>query len=354
VLARLLIAIALCAVLAAPAAAQTAPSPGAPPANALCPRLVPPDPNCYTIPIPSEGWLIGTIVDVNKRDKRATALYDQLLAQYAPGFGAPKKRQIALLQFRLNVPGTPSAPDRTNPGPGYGEASIALRASFDGKDGYPWEDGWFPLAQPVNDSTQYGAGRADGIPKYMADISMTHDDGGWHGSVLNWGGPDAPGGPGSATVPGGNSMRLDWAPSAAPAPANAEQILSWTQLGEPLFTEVAPYDVRDADHAPWLVKFTPVPFAWGSGADPLTTAPPTLGTTTVSLQGTLPRSPSKWRGQATFADLLGTSEPITVPGGFWYARGITYLTVDTLSDNAEPAKPKAERRAKSKKRRARR
>ncbi len=335
----LLVLVAAAALAAAVTSAPAAPSPGVPPAEALCPRVMPPDDDCYSIPLPSEGWLLGSVVDVDPRDKRAVRLYDALLAEHAKGFGRPVKRQIAVLQFRLNVPGTPGSLEPRNPGPGYGEASIALRVSFDGRDSFPYRDGWFPLAQPVNDPSQYGAGRDVGIPKYMADIALTHDDGGWHGVTEHFGGRDQAGGPGIATVAGGSSMRLDWAPSSR-RPANAEQILSWTRMEKPLFTVERPYDERNVDHRPAMVKFTPV--AWlttdeSVPENPVTSRDPQLGRMRITLRGTLPVTPGAFTERhgrdARWADLLGTRRPLNAAGAFWHAKGYTIITGDDLDDD---------------------
>lgn len=334
--------LALLAALLLPAAfAAAAPTPGVPPAEALCPRILPPDDDCYSAPLPSEGWLLGTVVDVDPADARAIALYDELVTKHATGFRVPERRQIALLQFRLNVPGTPGSLDPENPGPGYGEASIALRVTREGGDGNPYTAGWFPLAQPVNDQGQYGAGRDVGIPKYMADIALAHDEAGWHGTTTRFGGRDQAGGPGIAPVDGGSSMRLDWAPAApgAEEPAGADAIRSWTRMEDPLFTVERPYDEDAVEHRPAMVKFTPV--AWlesdsGEPENPITSRPPQIGTMRVALDGALPLTPSGFAAtygrDARWSDLLSTDQPLTAPGAFWHAKGYTVITGDDLND----------------------
>ena len=155
--------IALLAVTFAFAAAAPA---GATTLSNTCPHIgsTAPNPSCVTEPIPGEGWVVAAM---RPPSRHALRVYRSLIPSF---YAMPRRPMVAFTGSRLNV-GNPTLSD-ADPGPGYMESAVEIRVRRGS------EEGWFPLATPVNDSSQYQAGRWVGIPKWMADLSMTHDHAG--------------------------------------------------------------------------------------------------------------------------------------------------------------------------------
>ena len=331
-------AAALLALLAPAGVLGQAPQPQPGLAESLCPRLTAPDPDCTTIGIPAEVWATSAIVPI-KDDPQAAKAYDSLIP--APFFPLPGRRELGVLMFRLDTTPSSNRSIDDDPGAGYAEGSVAIRVGFPAKDGYPYREGWWVIAQPLNDQSQYGAGRAIGLPKHMADAGLRIDASKtWRAHAKDW----APGNkdtPGAAVVPGGNSLTIEWSAGERPeGPERREQLWTWGQYGEALFVQRPPYD-EGGEHAPGMVKFTTVstvPLA-GAPQTPVTMAPdPRIGNATVSLDGKTP-------GGVPFSDLIGPG-PHKVAGTSAFTRGFAFITSDDLSNNraegdaAAPPAPK--------------
>ena len=327
----LLLGAALLATLLSTAVAQTPqPQPGF--AESLCPRVQPPDEDCYTIGLPAEVWATAATIPI-KDTPEAIKAYDSLIPE--PFYALPKRREIGVLMFRLETAMSPERDIDSDPGPGYAEGSVAIRVGFPAEDGYPYREGWWVLAQPLNDPGQYGAGRDIGLPKYMADAGLrVEGDGRWRAHAVDWARANADA-PGSEPVPGGNALRIEWR-SGDPGVSEerSNQLRAWGQYGEPLFVNRPPYD-EAGEHAPALVKFTPVSAVPVAGAPntPVTAAPdPRVGTATVTLEGTAP-------GGVEFAKLIEPG-PQTVAGTSAFTRGFAFITSDNLENNwADAAAP---------------
>lgn len=327
-------ALAACVVLAI-AMPVTAQDPGLQPGfvESICPSRVPPDPDCATIAYPLvDVWAVAAILPIKQGDSAAAA-YDALIPE---PFTPPAVREIALLMFRLDIPASPSSSIETDPGDGYAEGSVAIRVGFPAADGFPYDAGWWDLAQPLNDQSQYGAGRGVGLPKYMAEASVRRAaNGDWAARALDWGKAEGQsGGPGSVTVAGGNVLEIDWTPAdPGVSDERAHQLWRWGQYGDPLFVQTAPYDEVSA-HDPAMVKFSPTSLVpvYGVERTPLTEYPdPIIGTATVRLEGTIPGAHDTLAA-GSFADLIDPG-PHTVGGTLAFARGYAFLTTDNLSNN---------------------
>src|SRR3712207_1186526 len=168
--------------------------------------------------------------------------------------------------FRLDTTPSPGRTIDTDPGPGYAEGSVAIRVGFPAKEGYPCREGWWTIAQPLNDRSQYGAGRDIGLPKYMAHAGLRVDSPRkWRAHATDWaraaGKP-----PGRERVPGGNKLHIEWRDDEpAAGRARRQQLWTWGQYGEPLFVQKPPFD-EPGPRKPALVKFTPVSTAPLTGA----------------------------------------------------------------------------------------
>src|SRR3712207_5904749 len=194
----------LCAALVSVPSSRAQGPPGF--AQSLCPRAQAPDPDCYTISIPAEVWAVATTLRI-KPTRQAKRAYDSLIPE--PFFPIPGRRRVAVLMFRLNTQMSPGSDANTDPGPGYAEGSVAIRVGFPARDGYPYRVGWWDLAQPLNDPSQYDAGRDIGLPKYMARAGLRIADGRWRAHATRWGRTGG-GQPGAATVRRGNILRISW------------------------------------------------------------------------------------------------------------------------------------------------
>jgi Acetoacetate decarboxylase (ADC) len=169
---------------------------GAAPAGATtlantCPHVgsTAPNPSCITEPIPGEGWVVAAM---RAPARRSLSLYRSLIPDF---YAMPRRPMVAFTGSRLNV-GSPTV-GTADPGQGYMESTVEIRVRRGD------EEGWFPLATPVNDSSQYQAGRWVGIPKWMADLSMTPDH-----AAGTW--------TAAATAPGNATAvfeRITWAPA---------------------------------------------------------------------------------------------------------------------------------------------
>ncbi len=321
------VGIALLATLALwPAVAGTQgpqPQPGF--VESLCPRAAAPDPDCYTIALPAEVWATAAAIPI-KDDPAAIKAYDSLIPE--PFFPIPDRREIGVLMFRLDTTPSPARDIDTDPGPGYAEGSVAIRVGFPAQDRYPYREGWWDLAQPLNDQSQYGAGRDIGLPKYMADAGLRIDaNGTWRAHATDWGPSDAEA-PGSSTVPGANELHIEWTADEPGADKERrEQLWTWGQYGEPLFVQTPPYD-EQGEHEPALVKFTTVSTlpVHGAPASPVTMAPdPRIGTAKVTLDGTTPAG-------IDFAELIGPGVH-QVAGTSAFTRGFAFITSDNLANN---------------------
>lgn len=328
---------AVVAMLAPSAAVAQTPQPQPGLAESLCPRLAAPDPDCITIGIPAEVWATAAIIPI-KDDPEAVQAYDSLIP--APFFPVPGRREVGVLMFRLNTSTSPDRTIDTDPGPGYAEGSVAIRVGFPAEEGYPYREGWWVIAQPLNDQSQYRPGRDIGLPKHMADAGLRIDASKtWRAHANDWaqGSKDAPG---SAVVPGGNRLSIEWKAGERPeGPERREQLWTWGQYGEALFVQRPPYD-EAGEHAPGMVKFTTtstVPLR-GAPQTPVTMAPdPRIGNATVTLEGATP-------GGVQFSDLVGSGAH-SVAGTSAFTRGFAFITSDDLSNNraagdaAAPPKP---------------
>ena len=320
--------VALFAALAAVGTLAQTPQPQPGFAESLCPRLAAPDPDCITIGIPAEVWAAAAIVPI-RDDPQAIKAYDSLIP--APFHPIPGRREVGVLMFRLNTSMSPDRTIDTDPGAGYAEGSVAIRVGFPAEEGYPYRDGWWVVAQPLNDQSQYRAGRDIGLPKHMADAGLRIDEQKtWRAHANDWatGNKDTPG---AAPVPGGNRLSIEWrAGETTAGPERREQLWTWGQYGEPLFVQRPPYD-EAGEHDPGLVKFTTVSAVPVQGAPqtPLTTAPdPRIGNATVTLEGATP-------GGVQFADLIGAG-PHQVEGTSAFTRGFAFITSDNLQNNRAP------------------
>ncbi|MEX2554800.1 MAG: hypothetical protein WEB06_04115 [Actinomycetota bacterium] len=333
--ARRLISI-LMAILAVSFAAPAEPQlqPGL--IEALCASRVPPDPDCLSIAYPAiDVWSVAAILPL-REGEAATASYDSLIP---PPFTPPPsgRREIAVLMFRLDLPMNPTSSIDTDPGAGYAEGSVAIRVGFPAAEGFPYSEGWWDLAQPLNDPSQYGAGRGVGLPKYMADASLRRlEDGTWAAAATGWGKADGQaGGPGSTTIEDGNVLTISWKPEELGPPGeHVEQVRAWGQYGEPLFVQTRPYDENVPTHDPAMVKFTPASLVplYDVRRTPLTEFPdPIVGTATVRLEGAIP-GPGSTITSMPFSAIL---EPVdhVVAGTIAFTRGYAFLTTDDLRNN---------------------
>lgn len=326
-------ALGLALALAAPTAGHA--EPGVQPGlvESLCLARTVPDPDCVTIAYPGvDVWAVSATLPI---EESATAAYDALIP--AP-FTPPSRRELGVLMFRLDIPANPSTSIESDPGEGYAEGSVAIRVGFPAAEGFPYREGWWDLAQPLNDASQYGAGRGVGLPKYMATAAVRRDpDGSWRASATDWGKHASQSGPGISTVPGGNILEINWTPSDPGVSADRAQALrSFGQYGEPLFLNSPPHD-ETGDRDPAMVKFTPAALIPVSGVarTPATEFPdPMLGTVTVRLEGLIPGSGDDVSA-GSFADLLAPG-PHTVAGTVAFARGYAFLTSDNLANNVAP------------------
>ena len=280
---------AIAAVLVAAGVAVAAPGLPGPdaeidPRRDLCPR--PGDFDCYSLPIPAQGYVVAGLAAPAPGQE---ALYDSLVP--AP-FEPAADRQVAVSLIKLEIPG--DAGTRSEPTPdGYMEGSLALRAVYPPTG----EEGWFPLTTPVNDQAQYDSGRAQGIPKQMADITLRSTDAGW----------DA-----TAVKPGGGPLIYDLSLDLSrPAAGDADAVRSWTRLDDPFWTLVAPWDEPDDDgRDAKRVRFAPVPLTSDEESG--------LGTLTV----TIADAGTPWEGLIA---------PVTqMPGMFADMEGAVVMTFDTL------------------------
>lgn len=296
--------------------------------DALCPRPGQTTPDCYTIPVPgAQAWVVAAIAEPKPG---AEALYDSLIRR---PYTAPETRQVAVLSSRLNIPADLEAGPDTQPEPGYQEGSIAIRVGFPAKDGFPYSEGWFVLAQPISDFGQYEAGRDVGIPKYMADMTVTQTDDGWQQTATDMGtSAEQTAGPGSTTVEDGIDLTIDW--SQVPVVAEEQAVTDverWTVFGDPLLGHKRPYDDPAANlDLPYMTKFTPsafVPVGSAGAVTPLTNGPDLrTGLTDVTLTGTIPTT------DVPFSDLVGPEQLTDIPGTYGFVTGTLYMTFDDLSN----------------------
>src|SRR3712207_4090880 len=195
----------------------------------------------------SEVWATAAIVPI-KDDPAAVKAYDSLIP--APFFPLPGRREVGVLMFRLDTSVSPESTIDSDPGPGYAEGSVAIRVGFPAEDGYPYREGWWVIAQPLNDQSQYQAGRHIGLPKHMADAGVRVDASKtWRAHAKDWATGDKAK-PGAAVVPGGNSLSIEWSAADRPeGPERREQLWTWGQYGEALFVQRPPYD-QAGEHAP--------------------------------------------------------------------------------------------------------
>jgi hypothetical protein len=298
-------------------------------AAALCPRPGQTTPDCYTIPVPAaQAWVVAAIAEPKEG---AEALYDSLVRR---PYTVPARRQVAVLSSRLNIPADPDAGPDTAPEPGYQEGSIALRVGFPARDGYPYTEGWFVLAQPISDVGQYDPGRDVGIPKYMADMTVSKTDDGWRQTASGMGtSPSQVDGPGSTTVADGFALTIDW--SDVPVQADEQQVADvedWAVFGDPLLGHKRPYDDPAADlDVPYMTKFTPsafVPATSAAAFTPLTNGPDLrTGRADVTLTGLIPLTGVPW------SDLVGPEQLTGIPGTAGFITGTLYMTFDDLSND---------------------
>jgi hypothetical protein len=92
---------------------------------------------------------------------------------------------------------------------GYREAAVCLRAGWKGDTKTDLKQGgWYPLEMPVSAQSALNSGLMMGYPKYMADISLTPDNGGYEGQV---------------TVEGREFFRMDFQPAEIEVAALEEE-----------------------------------------------------------------------------------------------------------------------------------
>lgn len=299
-------------------------------ADALCERGAKIDSDCVNIPIPGQAWVVAALT---KPRPGAEKLYDSLIR---PPYKPAAQRQVAVLSSRLDIPGDASMTRDTDPGAGYQEGSIAIRVSLPPMEaGYPWTDGWLVLVQPINDYSQYEAGREVGIPKYLADMTTTKTAKGWRQVSIGFGaGPGQDKGIGSTTVKGGGRLIIDW--TTDKVKASEQQIADverWSVFGDPLVGHKRPFDDPKFDVTkPWLTKFTStayVPATQAAAFTPLTAGPDLeVGQTDVVLEGTIPGTKG-----VPFSRLVGPKQLTDIPGVSAYFSGILYITTDGLANN---------------------
>ncbi len=299
--------------------------------DALCPRPV--DTDCATIAYPAiDVWSVSAILPVKNTDAApdAEAVYDSLVPE---PFTVPAERELAVLMFRLDIPTNPTSTATTDPGEGYAEGSVAIKVGFPAAHGFPYSEGFWNLAQPLNDPAQYEGGRSIGLPKYMAEAEVRRNaDGTWTAGAEDWGKVDVAS-PGSEPVPGGNTLQIDWSPGTPPTGADTDALWRWAQYGDPLFVQTVPYD-EVGSHDPAMVKFTTTGLTplFGVPRTPASEYPdPEIGTATVTLEGDIPGAGNALTA-ASFSDLIAPG-PHTVGGAFAYARGHAFLTIDNLENN---------------------
>ncbi len=307
-------------------------------ADALCPRPGQTTPDCYTLPVPgAQAWVVAAIAEPKEG---AEALYDSLVPR---PYLLPEKRQVALLSSRLNLgTGDPRNGPETAPDKGYQEGSIALRVGFPARDGFPYSEGWFVLAQPISDFGQYEAGRDVGIPKYMADMSVVKDGDTWTQSALNMGSnASQTNGPGSTTVTENDmDLSITWTPEAVEADEQeVKDVERWTIFGDPLFGHKRPYDDPNVNlDVPFMTKFTPAAYApvgKAGAVTPLTYGPYLkTGLTDVTLTGNIPTTSTPW------SDLVGPEQLTDIPGTFGFINGMLYITMDDLSNDVKKLHPR--------------
>lgn len=296
---RLALTVALGAlVTAGPASASVV--------DELCPQSsAGPNPSCVVEPIPGEGWVWA---GAERPAATRLPLYRSLIP--AP-YAMPKDPMVAYTAVRLDAPGDPSAAEK-DPAQGYMETTVTLRVSFNG------QEGWFPLATPVNDDSQYDFGRAVGIPKYRDDVLIAHDHAtdAWTGAAM------------VAAAPKTVYERVAWSPK--PPPSTDPELLGAVRrlvLNEaPQFTLVRPWDETDPGRFPERVKFTVSPLV-PAGQLPA----PRLGTTTAYVNDAAgPASLPLWR------DLVDAGRPRSMPGMFWHGSGVVYVSSQRLDGQVGP------------------
>lgn len=325
----------ICAAVAAIVASALIPAsadPGVQPGflEGICVGRIPPDPDCGAIAYPGDVWSVAAILPVRAGGEAA---YDALIP--APFYPIEGKREIAVLMFRLNVVPSPTSSIDTDPGDGYAEGSVAIRVGFPAHEGFPYREGWWDLAQPLNDQSQYDAGRGIGLPKYIAEAGLRRDgDGIWSGRALDWAKTADQAAPGIARVAGGNVLRISWSPiEPVTTPEHRAKLRAWGQYGEPLFVQTRPFD-ENAAHDPAMVKFTPVavlPLA-DVPRTPVTEYPdPVIGTARVTLEGSISGAHTNVSA-GSFADILEPGEHV-VAGTVAFGRGLAWVTSDDLRNN---------------------
>lgn len=275
------------------------------PTDTTCSVFVPsPDRYCAPIPLPAEATALGTIIDV---DPANAALYESLIP--AP-FSAPDDvadYQLSLLVFWLEIPPTLGT-DGSQEGQ-YIEGQYALRAQRDGKEG------WFQLHVPVSDDSLYDAGRQAGLPKYLADMSMTSEEDGWL-AVADRNDDHGP-----------DHISMDYTASEGAA----SEALTRLVTQQDVFFGTCPHldgRVPGTDYEWnrwWESKYTSIPTA--------ELAPPEAGTVSVTVT---PGALVGWAGLLPDDDGDGTVT-LELPGTFWHAEGVVIATWDPQGAREGPA-----------------
>lgn len=294
----------IAATFAAVTALAFAPGAHAQATQEICPHVgTAPNPSCITQPLPGEGWIVS---GVTRADPAKLDLYRSLVP--AP-YVMHEDPMVAFIAFRLDVPGIFSS-GTADPDDGYGETSVMIRVRNGG------ESGWFPLATPVNDQSQYDAGRWVGIPKWLADLTLIRSGDTWTGT---------------STVPDQPTQvfeRVSWSPTApttAPDRELASALTRFAVFDDPMFTTVKPWDVPAESRYPERVKFTISAYV-PEGPRP----EPQPGTAVADVSHTIgPDSLPRWR------DLVPEG-PQAMPGMFWRGKGVVYVSSERADGSLGP------------------
>jgi hypothetical protein len=331
---RLLTILAIAGALATAAPAQADPS-----AAGLCPQtttsgMPAPQLSCVPEAVPGEGWTAAGIEPVT--DPAKLSVYASILKPYSAYYAVPRDPALGFVGARLNTGSLSTS--TADPGQGYQEMEVAIRV-LETQTG---EEGWFPLATSVNDSSEYTAGRLVGFPKFAADENITHDAASGDWTYTAW--PQ-----GKDTSP----FQVYRFASASPGAVSAAQRAELSALDlyqDAMFTTARAWDENDPSWFPVRNKFTITPLVpfldavpvappgTGTPVDADISQPaPTLGTLRVNIsQSVGPDSLKAFRGLLD-TDKDGNATTSTMPGMFWHGNGWVFISSERL--DGQPGLP---------------
>jgi polyvinyl alcohol dehydrogenase (cytochrome) len=303
------------------------------------------------VPMPTSARVVAATVPLRTDNgDRAERVYRSLIPE---PFEMPDEPMVGLMTTDASPPRDLGLAD----GPvDFMEGPVSIRVKRPLGDG-TYEHGWFHLSEATNSRSAYDLGRPVGLPKYMADMSMTQTQYGWRALTTH--------GEGAEAV---EAVDLRWESCTSPAAAAdcgevPAALEDWTLQKDPFFGVKTPAadgarplggaecePSAGADCTAHFTKFTAKPYAPIDdsnvpGDEPdvggVTALPaPEAGTVNYDVFADLDelhterlpeadRMPAIFRG-ATLADVICPAG--SAPGMFWDPSGVVFIQSGALDD----------------------